>query len=270
MNYASRAKGIRYAGAKGRQSEFIVPIINSFTRGKGVYYEPFVGSGKIIQSVKANLRVGCDIDRPIIALLRAVQENWDPPQKVTEEEYAGWMKRRDDPKYADNPMMGFVGYGLSFGARYFQGYARSKKGTINFAASARAALLRQKPYLKGVKFCVRPYNAVAFQPSMIDVMYCDPPYGGTKPVGSKVSKAFDSSEFWKWAKRVADIGVIVIVSEYSCPYDWATVLWESKVAAGIRYDTGGDGGAKGKGRKKYEKLYCLNPGAGKCVGLGLT
>jgi DNA adenine methylase len=268
-SYTSRSKGVRYCGAKGRQAEYIVPIINSLTRGRGVYWEPFVGSGKIIQSVKADWRIGSDIDRPIIALLRAVQEGWNPPLKVTEEEYAAWMARRDNPKYDYNPMMGFVGYGCSFGARYFQGYARSKKGEVNFAESARLALLRQKPFLKDVTLLCRPYTAPGKNPAEIDVIYCDPPYNGTKPVGSKVSKPFDSAEFWKTAMRYVECGATVLVSEYTCPIKSAEVLWESKVAAGIRYGTGGDGGGKGSGKRKPEKLFCLNPGTGKNVGLGL-
>lgn len=247
-----------------------MPIINSFTRGRGQYWEPFVGSGKVIQSVKAEDRTGTDLDRPMIALLKAVQSGWNPPTVVTEDDYGLWMSRRKKLRYADDPMMGFVGYGCSFGARYFQGYARSKKGTVNFAESARAALLRQKPLLKDVYLFVDDYRQVMTGGRLNPrVMYCDPPYRGTKPVGSAVTRAFDSDEFWQWAVNWAAKGWIVLVSEYECPVKTASVLWESKVAAGIRFDTGGDGGATGSGRKKYEKLYCLSEGASKQVGLGL-
>jgi DNA adenine methylase len=267
VDYTKPTKGIRYSGAKGKCRE-IVKIINSYTRGTLKYWEPFVGSGKIIQSVRAGFRYGSDIDRPIINLLLAVQSGWNPPETVTEKQYKLWMSRRNDPAYENSPMLGFIGYGCSFGARYYQGFARSKRGTVNFAASARAALLRQKPYLENkVVLWISDYRQAFLSGRFPDVVYCDCPYNDTKPAGSKMER-FDSAEFWEyaaeWSKRA-----VVLCSEYQCPIKSAKVVWAKSVPAGIRFGTNGNGGDRGSGKMKEERLFLLTAGADKRVGLGI-
>jgi DNA adenine methylase len=257
MNYRL-PRGIRYAGAKGKCAGIIRHIQSLIDVNKG-YWEPFVGSGKIIQGVRNCMRYGCDIDEPIITLLQSIQDGWIPPDRVTEKEYRHWMSQRG--KIID-PMMGFVGYGCSFAGRYFQGYARS--GSTNFAASAKRTLLRQKPFLVGAILMRRDYRETPkFWPG---VVYCDPPYRGTKPVGSM--PPFNHKTFWKWAVEQSKHST-VLISEYTCPVPGAVILWEKKVSAGIRFGTHGYGGNVGNYRKKVERLYCLNPDIGRRIGLGV-
>jgi DNA adenine methylase len=265
MNYKNRNKGVRYNGSKGKCTE-ITRIVNSLLRPGDLYWEPFLGAAKIMQGVRWEERFGSDADPNIVGLLNAVQAGWEPPSSVSEDEYKLWMSRRKT--HVGDPMLGFVGYGCSFGARYFQGYARSKEGTVNFAASARTALLRQKPFLAGVKMFVDDYRNSSPYSHQHVVIYCDPPYEGTKPVGADL-KPFDSAAFWEWAKVVARAGHTVLVSEYKCPFPDAAVVWQKSVAAGIRFGTGGDGGDKGDGTRKTEKLFLLNPKSARGIGLGL-
>lgn len=265
MNYASRSKGIRYSGGKGKAGSMIRTIQSLIEPGM-IYWEPFVGSGKIIQYIKGCHRYGSDIDAPIITLLQAIQAGWNPPNKVSEKEYRQLMSQRREEFVT--PMMAFAGYGCSFGARYFQGYARSKKSTVNFAASARQALLRQKPLIQDVIFRIIDYRDLYWGGSgPPDILYCDPPYDNTKACGSDQTR-FDSKEFWKWAIKQAKHS-IVLVSEYSCPIPNAQIIWEEKIAAGIRFGTCGHGGHKGSGKRKRERLYCLNPKIGNSIGLGV-
>jgi DNA adenine methylase len=267
-NFRHPASGVRYLGSKGKCPE-IVRYVNELLKPGDVYWEPFVGAGKVIQHVRADVkRVGTDIDPAVIALLRAVRDGWDPPKRVTEEEYKQWKKVWRSGKDPDNPMIGFVGYATSFGGRFFEGYARSRTKDVNFAESARTSLLRQAPRLKGISLSVADYREpFKLSRSKGHVIYCDPPYEGTKPCGSVKSK-FDSDTFWSWAMAMMNQGWIVLVSEYTCPIMNTTVLWEKSVAAGIRFDTKGDGGARGSGRMKHEKLFSLGT-AGRSVGLGL-
>jgi DNA adenine methylase len=262
MNYRSRAKGIRFNGGKSRCGG-IVPIINALLPAGGVFHAPFCGSCKIEQYVRARRRYLSDLCPDIICLLKAVQAGWDPPTTVTEKEYTYWKSQRG--KQTDDPTRAFVLYGCSFGARYGEGYARSKNGAVNFAATARLALLRQKPFLKGADIYTADYRD-ADAPEA-GVVYCDPIYEGTKPCGS-VRQKFDSATFWKWAVKKARNGV-VLVSEYTCPVKHAVVVWEKSVSAGIRFGTGGDGGAKGSGKRKQEKLFLLNPEVRTKIGMGI-
>lgn len=264
-------RGIRFNGSKGKCPE-IVEVIQSLIKRDSYYWEPFLGAGKIMQSIRCRERAGSDIDPHIITLLQEIQNGWQPPNwKITEEQYQYWNKRRKKHPDLRDPMIGFIGYGCSFGARFFEGYARSKKGEVDFGASARMALLRQKPFLRGVTLACRPYNdqhTTRFHPDFLKrlIIYADPPYEGTKRVGR--GDKFDSEEFWKWCRNFMAAGATVVVSEYKCPLDHV-VLWEKKVAAGIRFGTGGDGGAKGSGKKKHEKLFCLNPKVARRIGLGI-
>ena len=255
MSFTSPHKGIKYNGAKGKCLP-IVPIIQSFIPSGGLFHAPFCGSCKIEQYITHCRRVLTDNDPIIISLLKAIQNGWNPPSRVSERDYKYWMKQRG---VTTSPMMGFVGYGCSFGGRYFQGYARSRKGYVNFASQCRAGLLRQKPFLRDATFAVADYQEPIYDDDgkselIPDVIYCDPPYMGTKPVGGRL-KRFNHFRFYKWAIAKAEHS-IVLVSEYKMPV-WVPhkVLWRMEVAAGIRFGTRGDGGERGSGRKKIEKLY---------------
>lgn len=245
-----RNKGIRYAGAKGKISRHIVRIINSILKPGQIYCEPFVGSGKIIQSVRSDVtRIGSDIDPQIICLLRSVRDGWVPPDFVSEDDWKKWKKRS---KTQVHPMCAFCGYACSFGGRYFQGYARSRKTEVNFAISAKKSLIRQRPFLQGCIFKCRDYRSVY---SRAHVYYCDVPYKGTIPVGSTKTR-FDSDKFWEWAEELSKKST-VLVSEYECPIR-AEVVWEKSIAASIRTGTDGHGGSRGDGKRKLEKLFLLS------------
>lgn len=275
MNYHG-TKGLRYAGSKGRCGRMI-RTIQSYVNPDGYFLDLFCGAGKVVQSIRCRTRVANDLDPYIISLLRSVQDGWNPPRSVSEGEYRFYMNLRGDFTKHHDPMMGFAGYGCSFGARFFQGYARSRKGSVNFAASARTALLRQKPFLKEVEFYNMDYGAfwkkwIRKEFPTLNTIYCDIPYKGTKLVGSAVSVPFDHERFWHWAWGRSSEGNTVLVSEYTCPKfmrDKVKVVWEQKVAAGLRFGTKGDGSDKGSGQKKHERLFLINPKSRARVGLGL-
>lgn len=259
-------KGIRFIGSKGKCGE-IARIVNDLMPPNGTYWEPFVGAGKIMQGVRAAHRYGSDIDCHIIDLLTSIQRGWEPPSRVSEDDYKYWKKACRQG--ARDPLIGFIGYACSFGGRFFEGYARSKQADVNFAASARRSLLRQKPFLQDVLWWRGDYSNYRDEQLVDrpDLIYMDPPYAGTKPCGS-VKTQFDSTAFWKWATQKAKHS-IVLVSEYTCPVKHAVVVWEKSVSAGIRFGTGGDGGAKGSGKRKLEKLFLLNPNVADKVGFGI-
>lgn len=265
--YRSKHKGIRYAGSKGKCGAAIRYIQSCIEPG-GIFHDAMCGACKVVQSITNCERWASDKDEPIMTLLVEIQNGWEPPSIVTEGEYREWMAKRGKVKH---PMMGFVGYGCSFGARYFQGYARSKNGQVNFAASARSALLRQKPFLRGVHLGIGDYRKLGEEldqrRSRPRTIYYDPPYEGTKIVGSG-NQRFDSKSFWEYVLHQSKKHT-VLISEYHCPLPQAEIIWEAEIAAGIRFGTSGDGGKVGSGKKKVERLYCLRPSVRKKIGLGI-
>lgn len=60
-----------YVGSKRRIKKEIIPIIEMHLFEYDTYVEPFVGGGNVIDSVYYTNRIGCDINKYLIALLKA-------------------------------------------------------------------------------------------------------------------------------------------------------------------------------------------------------
>ena len=79
----------------------------------------------MIDKIKCKIRIGCDIHKQLIELLKYVQEHEDAlPERILEKEYE--EVRRTKGNYPDW-YLGLVGFCASFGAKYFGGYARDSK-----------------------------------------------------------------------------------------------------------------------------------------------
>ena len=195
-----------YLGGKSRLAKRIAPIL-SVMRGERVYVEPFIGGANMFVAMPGP-KIGNDINPYLIALLRAVRDGWIPPDSVSEDEYARVRKDTSDPA-----LHGFVGFGCSFGAKWWGGYARSGTRNYNYAAATRRTLIAQRPSLIGSRLECGDYAELELPDEAL--IYCDPPYRGT----TQYRDAFDSDRFWAVARRWAQGGHVVVVSEYSAPED---------------------------------------------------
>ena len=66
---------MEYIGSKNRLSKELAPIIQSYiTEETKGYLEPFVGGANMIDKIKCNKRIGCDIHEELIALLQYSQK----------------------------------------------------------------------------------------------------------------------------------------------------------------------------------------------------
>lgn len=229
-------------GSKRKLAKFILPIVLE-NRTEGQWYvEPFCGGANIIDKVTGN-RIGNDINRYLIALLRWMQEERFSFPIVSEEEY----KRIKEDKELNYPdwLIGYAGFQLSFGAKWFGGYRRDKKGIsgieneIKQNATASKSLFKQAELLKEVEFTNFSYQDLAIPENSI--IYCDPPYANT----TKYKDKFDSESFWNWCNQRVEEGHTVFVSEYQAPEDW-TCVWEKEVTTGLDTKTT---------KKSVEKLF---------------
>jgi DNA adenine methylase len=247
---------MRYCGGK-QKAWILARIITHHVPAGGMYWEPFVGAGGVMQRVNNCRRYGSDLDRHIINLLTAVQDGWQPPRRLDQEEHRYWRSVRDN---SNSPMVAFAGYGCSFGGDFLGGYARDAIGG-NYAEKARTTLLHQRPFLRGVNLRQRDYREGFWLPEPPDVIYCDPPYAGTSAVGTPSAggraRPFDSAEFWRWATRQTEAS-IVLVSEYTCPLLGVRQVWQRDLPTSLRM-TGAD--------RRTERLFCLNPEVR--IGLGV-
>lgn len=126
-----------------------------------------------------------------------------------------------------------MGYGCSFGGRFFEGFARDSARGQNFARAVIDGSRKQAPLLKGTQFQAVSYGEI--HPAGVDVVYCDPPYVGTKPVGTR--EPFDSELFWAWCQALVICGVTVLVTEFTAP-SFAKEIWRRDKYTDLRRNDG--------------------------------
>jgi len=226
-----------YQGSKRRIAPEIIPIILKDRKPDQWYVEPFVGGCNSIIQVDGN-RIGNDINPFLISMLRAVQNDWEPPDFISEELY---QKAKYDNHAFHSWLVGYIGICCSFGTKWFGGYAR-KKNHRDYFLERKKDLLRDRLAIKNVYFyCGNFYRLYIPDKSII---YCDPPYKNT--AGYK--QDFDQNLFWLWVRDMTKKGHRVFISENEAPDDFEC-LWEKK----IKYTT-----AVGKPKESVERLFRWN------------
>ena len=137
----------------------------------------------------------------MIALWRALQSGYDLPEVISEDTYKSIRENKD----VNPALTGFVGFGCSFGGKFFGGYARNKTGT-NYAAQSKRSIL------KDFANVVIPAGSV---------VYADLPYSNTT---GYTSGKFNSEEFWDYMRQIGKDNQ-VFISELEEPDDFVCV-WE--------------------------------------------
>ena len=213
---------MKYMGNKRRIAKHILPIILENRQKDQWYVEPFVGAFGTMDKVTGN-RLAADVNPYLIKLYQAVQLGWIPPDNITEEEYKAI--KEDKGRYCSR-LVGFVGFGCSFGGKFFGGYARGKnsKGEPrNYCNESKKSILKQAKNLKGIVIVESSYQDL--YPPENSIIYCDPPYAGTtKYKGIE----FDTDDFWDWCSDKAILDHRVFVSEYKAPAGWKSI-WSKEI-----------------------------------------
>jgi DNA adenine methylase len=157
-------------------------------------------------------RYGNDNHYYLIEYLKAIQGGWLPPENVSKEEYNHIKQNKDE--YPPS-LVGGVGFGCSFGGKWWGGYARDFRGDRDFATETRSNAKKQAPLLTGITFTHGDYKTMFIPDNSF--IYCDPPYEGTTKYKAG---AFDHVEFWEWCRQKVREGHKVFVSEYNAPDDF--------------------------------------------------
>jgi len=236
---------MKYMGSKNRIANEFLPIILKDRQPGQWYVEPFVGGCNVIDKVNGGGRMGNDINKYLIAMFKALQNGWTPPELVTEEMYKD-IKR----KYLSYPpeLVGYVGFSFSFGAKWFDSYRRDKAGQKDCAnnmqnQSRRAyeSIIKQAENIKDVTFSNLNYFEMKIPENSL--IYCDPPYKGTL----QYRNLFIHYSFWNWARKMSSTGHTVFISEYAAPDDFECV-WSKEVSTTMNIN---------KGKKDMERLFKL-------------
>lgn len=198
---------MRYLGGKSRIASKLALAINEVRTG--ILYEPFCGG--LSATVALKPEYASDLHRPLINTLLAFRGGWLPPEHISEDEYkAAKLLPPEDPLH------GFCGFALSFGGKWYGGYAREgKRGERNFSRDGIRSIQRKLAAISDTYLTCHDYRETPASPG--DTIYCDPPYRGTTRFSG--TEAFDHDTFWAWCRDKAACGINVLVSEYTAPDD---------------------------------------------------
>lgn len=218
---------MRYVGGKSKIAKSLSEVILEHANSRAYYLEPFIGGGSMFPKLAPNFEwsVAGDLHEDLVLMWNAVlQGGWIPPLLVSEDEYESL--KTSDP----SALRGFVGMGGSFGGKWFGGYARggfnSDGSPRNHQAESARAVLKIQEALNGVNVGVfRNWSFDQWNPLPGTVVYCDPPYESTQGYSTG---GFPHAEFWGTARRWAQNGCEVFVSEYNAPGDFKCVWSKEK------------------------------------------
>lgn len=218
---------MRYNGGKSKLVSGIQKTIDSMRLHRSTYIEPFLGGGAVFERVAPDFddaKCG-DTHEDLVLMWKSISEGWIPPSVVTEDNYLRIKLSKP------SALRGFVGFGCSFGAKWFGGYARAKKPNgedRNFADESARACVRASESFKGRTIWHCSYSHFN---DVIDedcVVYCDPPYKGTLGYASSGAD-FNHDAFWKIAGEWRNRGALVLVSEFNAPNNWKEISCTDRV-----------------------------------------
>lgn len=229
---------MKYMGSKNRIAKHILPIILKDRKENQYYVEPFVGGANMIDKVDG-LRIGADSNKYLIALLNKMKEVCFEAPLVDEEFYLNIKNNMN--KYEDW-LVGFAGFQLTYGAKWFDSYRRDRTGKRDYSLEAKNNVDKQAKNIKDVLFFNCAYNELEIPDNSI--IYCDPPYENT--TSYKAVGKFNHQEFWQWCRDKTKEGHKVFISEYNAPDDFECI-WKMEIVSSLSKDT--------KSKKGIEKLF---------------
>ena len=237
---------MRYQSGKSKFAKDIVPILQKCIDDHNIqlYIEPFVGGANIIDKIKCQYRRGFDKSASLIALLKTARDNFDLiPTDCTREM---WDKAKIYGKTGvipDGMSLSEIGAIEFLGSYNCGGFPRgfaTPTAERNFYKECYESLKKQAPQLKDIWFCCLDYRSIPFNHDIMvnnrewdldriwsagtTVIYCDPPYAGTKPYSYANEAKFDYDEFWNWVRETSKYNY-VFVSEQTAPDDFIPI-WQ--------------------------------------------
>lgn len=239
---------MQYQGGKAMFSKYLVPALESMREGRP-YLEPFCGSMNVLSRMSGE-RKGSDLQECLISFYGAVRGGWNPTEKITQEVYQQVQELND----SKDPMTALCQYGLSYRGISWGGYIGDVVSTRRPHApcAVEKALLsarKKTARMEGVKLSSCSYRSYTPENTQGHLIYCDPPYAGTKPVGSMI---FNHAAFWTWAEEMSKEN-LVLVSEYSAPSLWESVWSKDRSSQMLQ-----KAGQKNSEGRRTEHLFQLS------------
>lgn len=226
---------MKYMGSKSRISKYIVPIIQKYIDDNNIktYIEPFVGGANIIDKIICENKKAGDKQFYLIELFKNLDKINLLPKDFIEREHYNDVRNSYNTKNGkyEDWYIGAIGFLASYNGRFFDGgYAglANDKGKIrNYYDECKRNLEAQIKHINDIEFTHCSYEVWKPVNSLI---YCDPPYYGTKQYNC--SKNFNYDIFWQWCRDMSKNN-IVLISEQTAPDDFK-VIWKQEVHRTIK------------------------------------
>ena len=219
---------MRYFGGKQRISKPLSEYLNSQLKEGQPFVDLFCGSCNIISKIDSNRpRIANDKHKYLIAMWKALQNGWQMPDNISEEEYHYIKNHKDE----NIPLTGFVGFGVSYSGKWFGGYCRDGKNR-NYCLNAKNSNNKILKKIQDVIFYNEDYENVDIPKGSL--VYCDIPYKNTTQYSPKEVGKFNHDEFYEWVRNNSD-KYDIYVSEYkeNIPNDFE-IVWRHESKKEIR------------------------------------
>lgn len=190
---------MQYQGGKSRIARKIALVIRELYPQAELINDPFCGGGAMTKALaELGFKIHASDSHPDLIMMWWAVVAGDAAvfADVTEAEYQALRNA------ASSARRGFVGYGASFGGKWFGGFGRhpkvqTKDQPLNNAQpyhEARRSVARLAVYRSQLTFTHNDYRQTPD-----DVLcYCDPPYAGTTGYDGE---RFYHDVFWRWVAR---------------------------------------------------------------------
>ena len=227
---------MRYSGSKRRFMKDLLPFIMDGTNPDTAFFDCFGGGMNVISEVPLTNKTAIDTNYFIIKLWQAIKEKGvealnlpkctaDLSQNDYEDIKRSYLNLEG---VYDDYLIGFVGSSCSYGGAWFNGYAHfnpnKNEDHIKEAYNGLVKQVNNFQHLDKTEFIWGSYIGKCVNIPEKSVLFCDPPYNGTK----EYHTTFDTEYFWKWAVQKSKEGHKVLITEYNAPNDFKCVWQKNK------------------------------------------
>lgn len=198
---------MQIAGGKARIAKRIAAIVNE-ERGERELWEPFMGGLWATAALGGRVRAG-DAHPALANLYNGVRTGTlILPGEVTREDYEAAKVLPND-----SGLRAFVGFGCSWGGKFFGGYAGGLNGVLTYPQLAKRNVERHVYSLPLATFDRASFFERQPEPGVIG--YLDPPYAGTTPYAGV--EPWQPDRFIARVREWVEVGSVMYVSEYDFP-----------------------------------------------------
>lgn len=204
---------MQYLGGKHAHAAKIAAFLKTLPHADGApFVDVFAGALNITAAMDgAGMpRVANDANPALVCLWRAWREGWRP-DPIDEQRWRELRAAQD----CEDPHTAFAGFALSFGGKWFAGFARSHRVRCYFTNGVNS-LTRKIARCADVQFTCQDYRALEIPDGVL--VYLDPPYAQTTHAWGPVP-AFGVESFRAWARDLSRRATVVL-SEYDAPAPW--------------------------------------------------